>query len=218
MEGQLRNGSLLYREWIRGAARASQAAEVLGSLGVCTQGQGPGEVIARQTAYLAVFRAIVLMERASGQEVTEVERRWGMSGLDGLEERWRDEMLWLLAGWSRLLEVRCFYYHLREICSADDERVRRVEGLFRQMRRGVFELQEQLKYCSALGPLLLSLRRVRKSGEDGTVGVQTIRRLEGAGVRTLADLARLSFDDLMGLGIRRSLAGQLRHYVRRRLT
>jgi hypothetical protein len=82
---------------------------------------------------------------------------------------------------------------------------------------GGFDLQEQLKYCSALGPLLLSLRRTRKSREGGTVGIQTIRRLEGAGVRTLADLARLSIDDLVGLGVRRTLAGQLRAYVRRRL-
>jgi ATP-dependent DNA helicase len=125
--------------------------------------------------------------------------------------------LWLLAGWARVLEVRCFYYHLREICSANDDRVRQVEGIFRQMRRGVFALQEQLKYCSALGPLLVSLRRTEKSRGGNTVGVQTIRRLEAAGVRTLADLAQLSLDDLIDLGIRRSLAGQLRSYVRRRL-
>ena len=123
----------------------------------------------------------------------------------------------LLSGWSRLLEVRCFYYHLREVCSADVERVRRVKGLLRQMRSGVFDLQEELKYCSPLGPMLRSLRRSRKGRKVATVGIQTVRRLEAAGVRNLADLQRFSLSDLTNLKIRRPLAEQIRHYVNQRL-
>jgi hypothetical protein len=85
------------------------------------------------------------------------------------------------------------------------------------MRAEVFELQEQLMYCSPLGPMLQSLRRTRKVREQGTVGVGTIRRLEEAGARTVADVARLSLSDLMSLRIRRSLGEQIRAYVKRRL-
>jgi hypothetical protein len=217
MERHPGRGSLLYREWIRGTANSCRASAVLGSLGMCVRGRGAEEDVARQTAYMAVFRAAVLIERASGHETTEIERRWGVSGLEGVEERWRDDALWLLAGLSRLLEVRCFYYHLREVCSADGERVRRVEGLFRRMRYEVFGLQEELKYCSPLGPMLHSLRRTRKAQGAGAVGVQTSRRLEGAGVRTIAELARLSVEDLVRLKVRRPLAEQIRAYLRRRL-
>jgi hypothetical protein len=217
MEGNPTRGSLIYRQWVRGAPGASRAEEVLGSLGIGSRREA-GEDGARELAYRAVFRAAVLTERASGQETTDIERRWGVSGLEGIEERWRDETLWLLSGWSRLLEVRCFYYHLREVCSANVERVRRVERLLRQMRSGVFDLQEELKYCSPLGPMLQSLRRTRKSRKGATVGTQTIRRLEAAGVRSISALERLSLSDLMGLNIRRSLAEQIRVYVKRRLS
>jgi superfamily II DNA/RNA helicase len=205
-------GSLLYREWLRGAPGSSRAGEVLGSLGISPA----DEDAARQNAYLAVFRAVVLLERASGQSTTDLQRRWGVDP-EGVEERWRDDRLWLLAGLAGLFEVRCFYYHLREACSASTERIRRIERLFRRLRAGVFELQDQLRCCSALGPMLRSLRRARRSGEEGTVGVRTIRRLEEAGVRTVADVARLSVDDLVRLGVRRSLAEQVCAYVKRRL-
>jgi hypothetical protein len=218
IEGRRSSGSLLYREWIRGGASSSRAGEVLGSLGVSVKGRGPGEGVAREAAYMAVLRGAVLIERASGREVADVERHWGLSGLDGIEERWRDDVLWLLSGWARLLEVRCFYYHMREACSADNERVQRVEGVFRRMRSGAFELREQLNYCSTLGPILRSLRRTRKSAEGVTIGVQTVRRLENAGVRSVADLAKMSVEDLISLQIRRSLAQQISAYVMRRLT
>jgi hypothetical protein len=216
MEGSPERESLLYREWIRGTAYSSRAGEVLGSLGISIGGGSKAEEASRQTAHMAVFRAAILIERASGLSAAEVACRWGVSGLEGVEERWRDDTLWLLAGLSRMLEIRTFYYHLREVCAASASRIRRVNGFFRQMRRGIFDLQEQLKYCSPLGPMLRSLRRASKSQKGSTVGVQTIRRLEGAGVRTIADLAQLSLADLVSLKIRPSLAEQIRAYVKGR--
>jgi superfamily II DNA/RNA helicase len=201
---------VLYRKWIRGRKGESRAAEILGSLGI-----ERGEA-ARPAAYLAVFRALVVAERGQGRSVEDLERRWKITGLEGVEERWRDEMLWLLSGLAQVLEVRSFYYHLRGECGADGGRVRRVKGCLRHMRRTALDAREQVKYCSPLGPLLGDLRRVRRGGDGPAVGVQSIRRLEEAGVRDMADLARLGTEDLVRLGVRRDLARQIREYIRRR--
>jgi superfamily II DNA/RNA helicase len=135
--------SLLYREWIRGDAGSSRAAELLGSLGITTGG--------REVAYLAVLRATLLAERSAGRDCAELERRWGVSGFEGVEERWRDEVLWLLSGWARILEVRCFYHHLREGCGADGGRIRRVKSAFRRMRAGAYEVRRTAARASRRG-------------------------------------------------------------------
>jgi helicase len=125
---------LLFRKWIWGQPSNSRASEVLGSLGLQTPKNGKEtEEWAHRTGYLAMFRSIVLWERSQGIKIEEVERRFGVQGLEGIEERWRDELLWLLAGLGRLLDIRTFYYHLKENCAADFERVKRVKQRLRQM-------------------------------------------------------------------------------------
>jgi superfamily II DNA/RNA helicase len=140
----------LYRAWVAGPAGDSRAHQLLGSLSA-----GRGERLtpeaARKTAYLALFRSILLFERGQGALPADLERRWGVAGLMGVEERWRDDLLWLLAGVREILEVRCFYFHLKEVCQADSERVRRADVTLRRMRRQTFELQEQLKHGSPRG-------------------------------------------------------------------
>jgi hypothetical protein len=64
----------------------------------------------RQHAYLAVLRAVVLYERGKGAAATDLERRWSISNLEGVEEQWRDTMLWMTAAFSKILETRCFFY------------------------------------------------------------------------------------------------------------
>jgi hypothetical protein len=139
------------------------------------------------------------------------------SDLEGVEECRRDDGLWLLMGIAKILDLRCFYFHLREECAAGAERVQRIKRLLRRMRAQAFDLQEHLKYCSPLGPALKSLRRMRREGEGASIGVQSIRRLEEAGIRSIAELARLQLNDLVRLGVRRDLAKQIRSYMRRRL-
>jgi hypothetical protein len=120
-----------------------------------------------------------------------------------VEERWRDNLLWLLSGVAQILELPCFYYHLREECGARQERVKRVKLILKRMRAQTFELREHLKYCSPLGSLLRSMRRTLSGkGEGQRMGAGTIRRLEAAGVHSFNDLAGLELDDLLGLGVR----------------
>lgn len=198
---------MLYRDWIRGEKGASRADQLLGSLGMVLTPDA-----SRQHAYLAVLRAVVLYERGKGASASDLERRWSISNLVGVEEQWRDTMLWMTSAFSKILETRCFFYCLKEHCQADLHRIRRVTRVFRMMRQQLFGLQEHLKYCSPLGGILRSMRR----SHVGAVGPATIRRLEGAGIANLSDLAPLSTDELVNLGIRRNAARTIRSYVLRR--
>lgn len=210
---------LLFRKWIRGGDDHSKAEEIMGSLGIASGKRGQAHSKwAREQGYLSMVQVMVLSGRSQGVKVSEIEARYGIKNLAGIEEKWRDELLWLLAGIARLLEIRTFYYHLKENCGADFERIRRVKGLLKKMQFQVFELMDLLKYCSPLGSLLREIRRttVIPKGKD-KIGIQSIRRLEEAGIESLLDLKGLSVEDLVAMGIRRGLATQIRGYVKRRM-
>ena len=116
---------LLYREWIAGQPGASKAAELLGSLAIeIPETAKSKDIWARKSAYQSVFHAIVLYERGQGKAIETLTRRWQIKNLGGIEERWRDDYLWLLSGMGHLLDIRAFYFHLREECGADTERVK----------------------------------------------------------------------------------------------
>lgn len=216
------NASLLYREWIAGEPETSRAAELLGSLGLTRPRARKGSDKteggwAHNAAHLALLRAVIIYERGAGTSVEDLTRRWSLPGLEGVEERWRDNLLWLLSGVAQILELPCFYYHLREECVAGQERVKRVKQILKRMRAQTFELREHIKYCSPLGSLLRSMHRTFPAkGKGQRVGAGTIRHLEGAGVHSLADLARLGTDDMVRLGVRRDFAKQIKHYMRHR--
>jgi ATP-dependent DNA helicase len=207
--------SFLFREWTAGSVTTSKADELLGSLGIVVGNARAGA--ARKTAYVAMLKAIVLDERSRGVPIPDLERRWGIDRLEGVEESWRDTTLWLLAGQAQLCDLRCFYYHLVENCEADAERIRRVKMVMRRMRNQVFGLMEQLKYCSALGPVMYGVRSMMAGQASQAVGPTTIRRLEEGGVTSLQELANLDVDAMIALGVQRRFAKQIRAYVRRRL-
>lgn len=206
---------LLFYKWMRGTEENSRTLEVMGSLGIEPTGAKSGQAWAHQTGCLAMLRTIVVWERSQGARLEEVERKYGLEGLEGIEERWRDELLWLLSGLAKLLDVRTFYYHLRSDCHADFKRIKRVKRQFRQMQLQIYDLQEQIKYCSPLGSMLCAIRRTAPNGVP-KVGFQSIRRLEDAGISSPRELAKLNVDDLVQLGVKRKLAEQIRVYVRRR--
>jgi len=206
----------LFREWIAGDKEHSKAIEILGSLGISSPKIGKqGDEWARQRGYQATFQAIVLFERSMGRPIAELTRQYKVENLGGIEERWRDEMLWLLSGLSKILDIRTFFYHLKEECEANSDRVRRVKRFLLGMRHQVYDLQEQLKYCSPLGPLLRQLHNV-KGGKAG-VGIQTIRKLEEVGISTPKDILDLGLEGLVEKGVRRDIAKRLWRHMRRRI-
>jgi helicase len=141
-----------------------------------------------------------------------------LSGLDGVEESWRDTVLWLLSGHTALFQIRGFYHHLREFCSAADEQVRVTKRALGRMRGQAYDLLERLKYCSPLGPLMRGVRDVLHASQEPTLGIGTIRTLEAAGVATLQQVASMDTEALVAAGVQRRFAKQIRAYIRRRLT
>ena len=207
-------GSVIFRKWISGSPLTSRIREVLGSLGLFSGGSAGKE--AHKTAYLALLRTILLFERSQGVGNEDVERTWGIRNLEGVEDSWRDETLWLLSGLSDLLDVRCFYFHLRETCQADYDRVTRVKRRLHLMRQQVLNLRNDIAYCSPPGPLLRDLRDTIGVANAGTVGIGSIRRLESAGITTALQLRQLSVEDLIERGIRPKFARQIATFLRRR--
>src|SRR4051794_6374577 len=76
-------------------------------------------------------------------------------------------MLWLLSGIVQMLDVKCFYYHLREDCKASIERARRFKQALNTLRAQTYDLRENLVYCSPLGAFLQSLRRSKTGAHPG---------------------------------------------------
>ncbi|MEO0373757.1 MAG: DEAD/DEAH box helicase [Cyanobacteria bacterium P01_A01_bin.17] len=202
---------LLFKKWMRGDETHSRTVEILGSLGLEAQDAGR----AQRDGYLAMFRVMVLGMRSQGIPHYQIERQYYVKGLDGIEERWRDELLWLLAGLSKLLEIRTFYFHLKEDCQADFKRVKQVKRHLRRMRFQVYSLQEQLKYCSPLGGVLGEIRRLLPRGLP-KVGIESVRKLEEAGVTSLKAITGLSVDDWNNLGIQKRWSEQIQMYMRLR--
>lgn len=209
--------SLLFREWIRGAEGSSRPDELFGSLGLCSTHRDKMASSPHKNAYLAMLGAILLDERSRGVPVIDLERRWGITGLEGMQESWRDTALWLLAGQAQIFELRTFYHHLVEHCEADRARVQRVKKQLRIIRLQTFDLMERIKYCSALGPLMRGVRGMLSSSTAQSVGPGTIKRLEEAGLQTFVDVAALDVEAMVELGVQRRYAKQIRAYVRRRL-
>ena len=212
-EGAIDQVPVLFRRWIDGETGYSKAAQLLGSLGLTpSAGKRNSDEWARREGYLATFRSIVLFERGHGYSITDLERRFEIDNLEGIEERWRDDFLWLLAGIAKLLEVKCFYYHLREECEADNERIKRIEQLLQRMKNQIYDLMESLKYCSPLVPVFRDIRKLMGGG----VGETTIRTLEENGIRNLKDLYDLDYYKMLSFGIRKDIAKKIQMYLRRR--
>jgi len=208
--------SLLFSEWIAGSENGSKAEELLGSLSEAIGQPVPPRKLARQRAYVAMLNALILLERSRGMTVLDLDERWKTKLESSGEENWRDTALWLLAGHAKVFDIRTFYHHLKEACGAGQEQVKDIKQAFTGIRRQAIGLLDELKYCSPLGPMLLSLRRTRRHAKSNSVGKATIKRLEDAGVTSLRQLAELSEAELVGMGIRRQYAAQITDYIRRR--
>ncbi len=203
-------------DWIQGDDEHSRASRLLGSLGVSEPGRA-WKKRAHQICYQAAYNTILHTERSRGVSVSNLERAWKASSFAGAEERMRETAIWLVVGQGGLCELRAYYHHLLEACGADRDQIKEVKRQLRRMRSQAFGLIEELKYCSPLGPMVIGIRRMYRSYKGQVVGEGTLRRLESAGLSSLAEVARMSRDDLVQVGIRRDFAGQIVQYCKRRM-
>jgi hypothetical protein len=164
-----------------------------------------------------MLSAAVMHQRANGVSITDLETRWSVSGLAGIEENWRDTMLWLVSGINNLFEIRAFYHHLRDHCEADVDQIKDVKRYMRDIRYQGYELLERIKHCSPLGGILRGLQTLYADRDGQTAGIGTVRRLESAGIESMRQVASMSVSDLVQIGVQRRYALQIRRYVERRL-
>jgi helicase len=200
--------------YVRGMPNTCRANELLGSLCLPLPPGKKGEAEARKLAYLALASAAILFERSRGRAIADVERRWEIKNLAGVEEGWRDHLLWLFGGLGQLLDVHCFYYHLKERCGADLPRLRRVKASLKRQERQSYGVIEGLKRCSPLGDLLDKIRK-QQLGRKPKIGLGSLRKLEDAGVTDLNALMGLTAADLHALGLRRDFAQQVLRFLQR---
>ena len=169
----------------------------------------------RQVAYQATCRAIILWQRSQGVNPEDVIRRWKVKDIKEVEEKWRDDRLFILGAMASLWEIRGFYYHLREECGADDDRVHRVKRALQRISAHTYQLLDLLAWCSPLGPLFVRMRRALAS-KKGTVPARaTLRRIEENGITSVEALRSMNEGDFKQMGIRRDLAGTILGFVRR---
>jgi hypothetical protein len=136
--------------------------------------------------------------------------------LDEVQEPWRDDRLFLLGAMRNLWEIRCFFYHLKEDCLADDERILRVKRSLQRMQAMSLRLMNLISWCSPLGPVFLRLRSSNSGSAKSSPAQGTMRRLEEAGISDVDALRACSLDDLVKIGVRKELASQIQAFLRRR--
>lgn len=209
--------SILFQNWIRGADGFSKAQELLGSLGL-EQGtrSGAKKGQARKQAYMAMFRTIVLWQRAHGVITRDLERRWQIKDIDEIQEQWRDDRLFHLGAMRGLWDIRCFFYHLKKECEASDDRILRVKRAFQRLNVISLQLMNQVSWCSPLGAVFSRLRSMRAPGQKGSPAQGTMRRIEDAGITTVEHLRTLTVEQIKALGVRSDIASQILVFLRRR--
>ena len=120
-----------------------------------------------------------------------------MEAGDVSEDEWVRSRSWLISGLAEAMDIRCFYFHLKEECGASDVRIMKVKNIFRRLRAECFQNLARLKYCSPLGPLLV---RMKFAGRKG-VGTTTIEKLESAGLVTPQAISELTDEKIKELKI-----------------
>ena len=167
---------------------------------------------ARKQGYMRMRAAAILWMRGRGSLWMDISRQWGVDGVDISEDEWIRNRSWLISGFAAILDIRCFYFHLREECDASDEKIAKAKKILRRLRAECFQVLGRLKYCSPLGPLLT---RMKSAGTKG-VGVVTIEKLESAGLTTPQAIAELTEERARELGIDPKRLAVIRGYLRRR--
>jgi helicase len=204
--------SLLFNQWIRGKEGHSKAEEIFGSLGVDSpKSKTSSKDLQRQHGYLHMRAVAILWSRGVGTSWGDISRRWKIDPEEIGEEEWIRSRSHLISGFAEICDVRCFFYHLKENCNADDAKIQKAKNTLRRLRAGCFKILGRLKYCSPLGPFLVSMKR---SGTKG-VGKVTIEKLEDAGITSAKEILEMSDDRIVELGIDSKKMNAIRSYLRR---
>ena len=200
----LQEKSYLYQKWIK-----TDPDSIMGSARISVPSKEN-----RKIALQATFTGMFLYELSRGHPSTVLDKYYSVN-TDEIQEKYRDNLIWLLFGLEKMMEVRCFYYHLKENCEAPPEMVNSVEHALRQCSSKIFDLISNVKFRSVFGEMIRGIKRVYKKADrypsDGT-----IRKLESAGILSLRDLIGKKPQDLVSIGIKKEYADLIIGYIRKR--
>lgn len=197
--------SYLYSAWILSSPEALYgSARVDGT---------PGE--AKKKVYQATFLAMFIYDISRGFSRVRLDAYYKVDS-EELQERFRDNALWILSGLKRILRVKSFFYHLKENCHAEREQVHLVEKAFQKSSHTIFTLMNHLKFRSPLGEMVRSIQSVFPN-EDSYPGEGTIRRLEAAGITSVKDLMGKTREYLISIGVRSDYAALITSYIQKRM-
>lgn len=197
--------SYLYRTWI------SSSPEMLwGSARVDYEAKDEKKQVLPR-----VYTAMFLYDLSKGKPAAVLDDYYGIDS-EEIQEKYRDNAIWLISGIRKLLEVRCFFYHLKENCKAEADAIHGVETAFKNASRTAFKIIENLKFRSRLGELVRGIKQAYPHA-DSYPGEGTIKHLEAGGITSLKDLVKKQVGDLVGLGVKQQYAEMIIGYVRKRL-
>ena len=197
--------SYLYSTWIMSSPEA-----LYGSARV----DGTPEQ-ARKKVFLATYTAMFIYDISRGYSQSQLDTFYRLDS-EELQERVRDNILWILSGLEQILEIKSFYFHLKENCHAEQEQVNMVDHAFSNASHTIFTLMDNLKFRSPLGEMVRSIKNVFPHA-DSYPGEGSIRKLETAGITSLRDLVGKTKEDLVTIGIRSDYADLIIGYIRKRM-
>lgn len=201
----LEEKSYLYRTWI-----INSSEELLGSASVINNVPN-----AEKYVYQCAYTAMMIYDLSKGISYSRIKDYYSID-VEEIQEKLRDNAIWILSGFEQILEIKSFYYHLKNDCEASTNDVQSTDVAFRKASKLIFGLIANLKFRSNLGELVSGIKRVYPHA-DTYPGEGTIRKLEENGISSIKDLVGVTSSELVELGIRRDYADLICGYIKKRM-
>ena len=202
----LEEKSYLYRTWLSSSPEA-----LLGSARVDSNTSD-----AEKRVILSTFTAMFIYDLSRGLSPAQLKEFYKVDS-EEIQEKLRDNALWILCGIEQVLEVKSFYFHLKENCGATTKQIQQVDHAFSKSSKTIFTLIANLKFRSRLGELVRGTKRVFPHA-DSYPGEGTLRRLELAGFTSIKSLVGKTPADLVTHGIQQAYADMIISYIRKRMS
>ena len=114
-----------------------------------------------------------------------------------------------------LWDVKVFYYHLKNDCEANEERIRRVKRGLQKLRAHSYQMLDLVGWCSPLGPVFTRLRSLLGRTGKANPSKGTMRQLEAQGVQSIKELQALDLAGYQKMGIRKDFAQKIMGFANR---
>lgn len=202
----LEEKSYLYRTWI-----ATEPESVWGSARVDYSAED-----AKKQVIIRTYTAMLIYDMQRGISSSKIKEMYKVN-VDEIQEKIRDNAIWLLSGMEQIMTVRAFYYHLKENCKAEANDIHSVDVALNSCHKHIFAIIGNLKFKSKLGELVRALHRIYPHA-DSYPGEGTIRRLEENGISSIKDLIGKKEVDLIQYGVSSKYATMIVGYIKKRLS